>query len=105
MPMNVIPSPTPRRSAPPARAISDSDETLFLIVAAIRELGEPATLAEIGDLLLSLGAIRAQYEAAGLSSILAEYSRPIAAPPFDFPLFWAAQVGGVTARARSLSPP
>lgn len=94
--MAVIPFPIRVRSVP-----SDElgQQSLLRVIAAIQSLGEPATLAEIGNLLLASRAVQTQYEVAALSSILALYSRPDGTETYPFPLFRLVQIGGLPAWA------
>lgn len=95
--MVVIPFPSQLRPTPPADLAPE--KVLVHIIAAIHSLGEPATLGDIGGLLLEIEVIRGQYEAAALSSILVEYSQPARGRPSEFSLFRPVLVGGMTAWA------
>ena len=95
--MVVIPFPSKLRPTPPAD--QEPEKVLVHIIAAIHSLGEPATLGDIGGLLLDIKVLRTQYEAAALSSILVEYSRPEPVQPFEVSLFRPVLIGGMTAWA------
>lgn len=94
--MVVIPFPSRLQRAPLA---SPPPKALLHIIGAIQSLGEPATLGDIGGFLLKIRVIRTQYEAAALSAILVEYSRPGRLQPLEYALFREVLIGSATAWA------